>query len=231
MEEKKIDSFLTFEEALPTIQILLNKNKHKWQLKIINWMEWEDIEQIIKLHIWQKWNLYDNKQSFSPWANTIINNQLRNIRRNVYDSFSRPCLKCAYNMGNDSCGWTPDSRQNSACPLFKKWESSKKYAHNVKLAVSSENHANEISEIPEHRIDIARAIKIIHEKIKPLLKPIELKVYEYLYIQEMTEDEVCLIMGYTAKEKNRKPGYSRISQIKRKIIEKVKIIKEEIDLF
>lgn len=230
-KQKEIESFVTFEDALPTIQKLLRNNKHKWQLKIINWLEWEDIEQIVKIHIFKKFHLYNKQQNFSPWANTIINNQLKNIRRNVYDSYSRPCLRCSFNCGGDSCGWTVDNKQDSSCPLFKKWEGSKKYAHDVKLAVSTENHVNEVSEIPENRIDVTKAMKIIHEKIKPELRPGELKVYECLYIQELTEEETCKIMGYTAAENGRSPGYGRISQIKRKIIQKVKKIMDEVDLF
>ncbi len=223
------DSFSTFEACIPTLDKLLSKNKHKWQLKIIGYMEWEDIAQIVRIHIFKKWHLYNPHQNFSPWANTIINNQLKNIRRNVYDSCSRPCLKCVYNLGGDSCDWTIGGKQDSGCPLFKKWENSKKYAHNVKLPVSTENHVNEVMEMPSSHIDSEKYILIFHDEMKKKLKPSLWMIYEALYIKNVSEEDIAKSLGFISHEKNRKPGYARIQQIKRIIIKIAREVKEKID--
>jgi hypothetical protein len=226
---KELEVFNTFEECLPALEKLLLKNKHKWQLKIVGFMEWDDIAQIIRIHIMRKWHLYNKSQNFSPWANTIINNQLKNIRRNVYDSCSRPCLKCVYNMGGDGCDWTVDNKQDSSCPLFKKWENSKKYAHDIKLPVSTENHINEVMEMPSQSMDSERYIVIFHQEMKKKLKPSLWMAYEALYIKNLTEDELASKLGFISNEKNRKPGYARLQQIKRLILRTAREVKDKID--
>ena len=67
--------------------------------------------------------------------------------------------------------------------------------------------------------------------MKTILKPLEWKVYKCLYVQSMTEEETAKEMGYKTTEKNRSPGYKQIKNIKKSIIEKVKISieKGEID--
>ena len=227
MENKKI----SFEEALPIIDSLLSRNKGKWTLKAILHTDYEDVCQIIRLHIFNKWSQYNPKHQLEPWVNTIILNQMRNIRRNIYDSCSRPCLKCVYNQGGESCGWTKSNSQTDECPLFKKWCSGKKYAHNIKLPVSMENHINEVNEIPEYSLNIEKFLPIVAKHLEKKLKPAEYRVFEMLFIKGMSNDEVAIIMGFSGNETNRKPGYGRIAQIKRKIIQKAKEMKDDIDLF
>lgn len=228
---KKNDRFESFEEALPELDKLLLKNKYKWQLQAIPSWSFDDVSQIVRLHVFNKWHLYDKTQNFSPWANTIIGNQIRNIQRNIFSAHSRPCLKCVYNMGGDACEWTNSSKQCSECPLYKKWENGKKYAHDLKIPVSMENHLNEVSEIHHNEINVEKAMPIIHKQIKSKLKPNEYKVYECLFIKNMSNEDTAVFMGYSCKEQNRQNGYGRISQIRRIIIKKVKEIMSEIDLF
>ena len=60
--------------------------------------------------------------------------------------------------------------------------------------------------------------------MKKILKPIEWRVYDLLYIQNKTENEVAKAMGYVTSEKNRQPGYKQIKNIKKSIMKKVKEI-------
>ena len=55
-----------------------------------------------------------------------------------------------------------------------------------------------------------------------ILKPIEWKVYNYLYIENKTEEEAARLMGYKTNEKGRSPGYKQIKNIKRIIVQKVR---------
>ena len=59
--------------------------------------------------------------------------------------------------------------------------------------------------------------------MKDILKPIEWKVYELIYIKHKSEEEAAKSMGYRTTEKGRSPGYKQIKNIKRTIIKKVKI--------
>ncbi len=43
-----------FEDMYEVINNVIKKRKSKWRLKAIAWFDFEDIEQIIKLHIYKK---------------------------------------------------------------------------------------------------------------------------------------------------------------------------------
>ncbi len=234
--EQKIN--ITFEEVLPVIDKILNARRARWTLKSVASMDFEDVAQLCRLHIWKKWEQYDQTQKLEPWVSRIITRQMINLVRNVYSSFSRPCLKCAENQGGDLCAWTPSNKQCNECPIYLTWEQTKKRAYNVKLAVSAENHQQEISEMPDTSVNTERAIRVIHEHLKSVLKPNELRVFEMIYIRHLTDEEVAKEMNFVAGEnrpsKNysqRKPGYARIAQIKRIILMKVKEIRNDIDIF
>ncbi len=221
--------YTTFESAYEEINRILESKRHKWTLRAIPSVDFSDVKQIILLHIWKKWGMYDSKQKLGPWVSRIVTRQMINLIRNIYSSYSRPCLKCAYNQGGDLCG--EYGHQTNACPIYALWEQTKKRAFNVKLAVSTENHQQEISEMPDTSINTERAIQTIYEHMKTQLRPIELRVFEMIYIRHMDDDEVAKEMGYMAGENNRKPGYSRLSQIRRTIVNKVREIKDEIDVY
>jgi len=71
-------------------------------------------------------------------------------------------------------------------------------------------------------IDFEMNINRVHKKMKEILKPIEWKVYNYLYIENKSEEEAAKLMGYRTTEMGRSPGYKQIKNIKRSIIQKVK---------
>jgi hypothetical protein len=53
------------------------------------------------------------------------------------------------------------------------------------------------------------------------------------YLERNTEENVAVKMGFTTGEKNRKPGYKQIQNIKKNIIKKIKkaIADGKIDIF
>mgnify|MGYP003121163665 FL=1 len=93
----------SFEDCINIIDEEIRKRKSKWNLQSLAWMDFDDVSQIIKIHINNKWHLYDPKQPLRPWLNRIISNQLKNLIRNNYGNFTRPCLKCAAAEENDGC--------------------------------------------------------------------------------------------------------------------------------
>ena len=92
-----------FEDCIDVIDQEISKRRNKWTLTSIAWMDFDDISQILKIHIYKKWHLYDNSKPLAPWLNRIISNQLKNLIRNNYGNYARPCLRCAASEGGDLC--------------------------------------------------------------------------------------------------------------------------------
>ena len=209
-----------YEDVIKDINTEIQKRKGKWNLTILSWMDFDDVSQIIRIHIYKKWHLYDPEKPLGPWLNRIISNQIKNLIRNNYGNFSRPCLKCAAAEGEDLCSIY--ERQCSDCPLYANWEKSKKRAHDTKLPVSLENHWQEVFSMSSDHTDVERSAERLHKKMKKILKPQEWSVYEKLYIKFMDEEKVAKAMGYKTSEKNRSPGYKQLKNIKKSILKKAK---------
>jgi DNA-directed RNA polymerase specialized sigma24 family protein len=194
-------------------------------------MDFSDVSQILRIHIYKKWHLYDAKKPLAPWVNRIISNQIKNLIRNNYSNFTRPCLKCAAAESEDGCAIY--GAQCNSCPLFANWERSKKNAHDTKLTVSIENHSQEINDMPMDSLNVEETAKNIHLKMQKVLKPIEWKVYYHLYVEGKDEEQTAKLMGYRTSEKNRVAGYKQIKNIKKIIILKVKkhLYNGEIDIY
>jgi RNA polymerase sigma factor (sigma-70 family) len=220
-----------FEDNIEAIDQEIRKRKNKWSLTALAWMDFDDVSQILRIHIYKKWDMYDPAQPLAPWINRIISNQIKNLIRNNYGNFTRPCLRCAAAEGTNHCQIYED--QNNACPLYAHWEKTKKRAHDAKLPLSLENHSREVHSISTDFFDVAQAAEKLHKKMKSILKANELQVYELLYIENLEEEEVASRMGYRTTEKNRQPGYKQIKNIKKSILIKVKklLSKDEIDIF
>jgi hypothetical protein len=69
--------------------------------------------------------------------------------------------------------------------------------------------------------------------MKEILKPIEWKVYEGLFILNEDEETVAKKLGYISNEKGRAPGYKQIKNIRKNVITKVKkyLTSGEIDIY
>ena len=210
----------SFESKISEIDQEIKKRKHKWSLTTLAWMDFNDVAQILRIHIHKKWKMYDQNQPLAPWINRIVSNQIKNLIRNNYGNYSRPCLKCAAAENEDGCSIYIN--QCSKCPLYAKWEKSKKSAYDIKLAVTLENHTQEVHSIIEDGIDIDKAAKNIHARMQKILKPIEWRFYDLYYIQSKSEEESAALMGYKTTEKNRKIGYKQVKNLKKAIMIKVK---------
>jgi DNA-directed RNA polymerase specialized sigma24 family protein len=227
MKSKKPDSkkTFTFEEKYSEISQEIKKRRGKWFLDSLAWFDFQDVEQIICAHISKKWDQWDQSRCLGPWINKIITNQMKNILRNNYSNFVRPCLSCPFNqsrcgadkgIASDSlCGFTSSGMQDSECPLYLKWEKTKKSAYDIKMAVTIENHSGEIACISDKQIDIDRAAGKLAKEMEKVLPSKQFKVYKMLYIEHMDEVEVAKIMGYKTNEKGRKAGYKQLKNLKK----------------
>lgn len=220
----------TFEENIETIDEEIAKRRNKWSLSSLSWIDYDDVSQIIRIHIYEKWNQYDPSKSLRPWLNRVITNQLKNIIRNNYTNYSRPCLRCAAAEDSNSCRIY--STQCSDCPLYAYWEKRKQSAYNLKIPLALENHQQEVHSVHDDFIDYEEKIQKLNKKMKEILKPTELLVYESLYIKEEDELSVAKKLGFKTTEAKRSPGYKQIQNIKKNIIKKVKTLigKGELDL-
>jgi DNA-directed RNA polymerase specialized sigma24 family protein len=203
-----------FQDFIETIDLLLEKQRRKWQLKAAAWMDYDDVKQIIRLHIYNKWYQYKSEKPIEPWANRIIANQMRNLLRNNYKNFARPCLECPHNAGGNECLMTKSNMQDSSCSLYKKWSERKRDAYNVKLPVSLENHDYELEPNERNHIDIEGLCKKVNSSMKERLNERYYTAYIMLFIEERDDEEVAEYMGYKSTEKNRNPGYKQIKNLK-----------------
>lgn len=222
-----MDNPNTFEEGLPLINVELVKRKYKWHLTAVAYFDYDDVCQIIRTHIYNKWSQYDINRPFRPWVNKIISSQIKNILRNIYWNFERPCLRCIYNLQDGHCEITPSGNQCSECPLYAKWAKTKKSAHDIKLAVSMENHEQEVYDRQDEFYDTEANAKKLNIKLKAQLKPAEWRIYQLLYIENKEDAEVAQIMGFRSSENGRPQGYKRIKQLKQIILTKAKKILAE----
>ncbi len=211
----------TFEESFDFINQEIRKRTNKWNLSSLNWMDFDDVSQIIRLHIYEKWHLYDVNKPLGPWLNRIISNQIKNLIRNYYGNFTRPCLKCEAQEGEIGCKIYIE--QCSQCPLYGKWAKGKKSAYDIKIPLSLEDHSFEVNSIRlSDGASLEDNIKKLNVKLKEILRPNEWIVYETIYIKNLSEEEAASELGLKSNEKNRKPGYKQIQNIKKSIIKKVK---------
>lgn len=217
-----------FEDKIAIIDNELRKRKGKWQLKARADFDFQDVEQIIRLHVFKKWALWDQKQALEPWLNRIITRQISNLLRNLYGGFSRPCLKCAANQGGELCAIY--RTQCAECPLYAKWIKGKKQAYDVKIPLPLETHAQEVESMTLDFIDYENAATLIHTRIKPKLTKVQYKAYEMLYIENLGEDEIAMRMGYKKNEdiKRKVIRYKQLENYKKKFIDIArKVIREE----
>lgn len=224
-----------FEDCLSIIDEEIAKRRSRWNLTAINWMDFDDVAQIIRIHIHKKWHLFKPENSLIPWLNTIINNQIRNLIRNNFGNYAKPCLKCAAYVGENSCKIYNSC--STECPYFREWSNGKRTAYNLRITSSIDTievscKAKLRKEERLSQSDYNDAENKIHSYMKENLKESEFKIYDLLYIQGKDEKEVAQILGFKTSEKNRRPGYKHIKNVQKIIIFKIKsaISEDKIDL-
>lgn len=221
-----------YEDYSDVINEEIAKKRYKWNLTSLAWIDYEDVSQILRIHIFKKWHLYDPEKNIKPWIRTIISNQIKNLVRNNYTNFVKPCNKCEAAKEETKCEIY--GKQCSDCPLYKNWEKNKKTGFAAKMPMSLENYKQEVYYIENNEtIDIERSAGILHEKMESILKPHEWKIYKLLYIDHLDELTTAKKMGYKTSEANKSPGYKQIKNVKKKIISIVKNLlkNDEVDLY
>lgn len=214
---------MTYEENAEIIEREINKRRGRWRLSALAWLDWLDIAQILRIHISKKIHLYlPERGAFPNWLNSVISSQIKNLLRNLYYNHSRPCLACSASEGENLCALF--TVQCAACPLYAKWERTKKSANNIKLSLPLENHSQEISNRPNEQINFEESLKKLSTELKKILKPVEWKLYNLLYIDNLDEEQAGKLMNFKTTEAGRIDGYKQIKNLKKSIIAKAKVI-------
>ena len=221
-----------FEDKREDLDQLLLKYRPKWQLSALAWLDYDDVCQIIRLHVYNKWHLWDQSRPFKPWASMIISNQIKNLIRNNYTSFAKPCLRCQYNMGGTLCDWTKSGDQDRTCADFEKWKKKKERAYNIKLPLTLDDgvatlNTSSIKDQVDYKLSSGR----LHELVMNQLSERHKAIYAMLYIDHKDETEVAKKFGFKGDSTKRKTiRYKQISNLKKKFYRIAIKIMEENDI-
>ena len=219
-----------FEDYIDVIELAIRKQRSRWRLDCIAWFDFEDVEQVIKLHIYKKWSMWNQDLPLEPWINTIVTNQIRNLVRNHYGNYVKPCVNCHHNLGGDACSFTKSGLQDGECVHFSKWSKTKKVAFELKVSVPSENHLYEMGEWPSEELQFDDPINKLNVFMKKELSELHYKAYYMLFFERTGEEEVAKLMGYKTNEKKRKAGYRQVKNLKKLFLKTASDIIREQDI-
>ena len=219
-----------FEDYIDIIETAIRKQRSRWRLDSIAWFDFQDVEQVIKIHIHNKWHMWDQKRPLEPWINIIVANQIRNLVRNHYGNYTKPCLNCEFNMGDVSCSYTASKIQDSQCKLYLNWSKTKKSALDLKITTTTENHEHEIGYSSDKNLQFEKSISKLNLEMKKELSKTHYKAYLMLYFDEASEEDVAKFMGYKTNEKKRKAGYRQVKNLKKMFQQKASEIIQNKDI-
>lgn len=211
----------SFEDNINQINRLIKLNISKWKLSgAIPSVSKEDIEQEIRLHIYERWDLYDPARPLGNWLTTVINRKILNLQRDNYYRFSKPCvaLKCSSYLGAEECKIFGTCC--SDCKLYADWEKEKKSKHDIRLPVSIENdnRLQKLSETPHEGQDIFEKLEELKFKLKESLTSNEFYIFNALYLENKTEAQILNELKFSSKT----DGIRQIKAVKNTIYDKVK---------
>lgn len=215
----------TYEEMSDSIEGELQKHRRRWTLDFLSHLDFDDVAQTIRHHIYKKWSNWNQDRPFAPWCSTIIQNQIKNMTRNNYAAFAKPCSKCPYSQGDSMtsdegfCAITTSGVQCEECPLFAHWIKKRKDAFNVKIPTSIDGNLSDHIETTGsgmNEAEFARGFDELNEEMQRRLSKDMYKAYTMLFIEKASDEEVSKFMGYKTTEKNRAAGYKQIKNLKDK---------------
>ena len=198
----------TYEDFSDIIDAAIKKQQYKWRLRAVRWFDFEDVEQIIKLHIAKKWHMWDQERPLEPWIGRIISNQMRNLIRNHYGNYVNPCPKHQF-----------ADHDPSTCPICSKWEKTKKMGLELKIPLSTEDFVKEVRGREYTDFDFNGSLKRLDLYMEIKLSETHYVAYRMLYFEDKTEEDVAKFMGYKISPQKRKLGYRQVKNLKKKFLE------------
>lgn len=223
-------SHISFEDAHDDIEEMLRKFRVKWQLDALAWMDYDDVCQLVRIHIFDKWHLWDQERPLRPWLSTVIGNRIKNLIRDNYTNYAKPCLRCVHFLGGDGCALLTNHVQSEACEEFAKWKKKKERAYNLKLPLPMEECIQINSEAEEH-VNFDKSEIRLHEEVLKRLPEKQQIIYRMLYMEGKTNSEVARRFGFKADMDNRKTArYKHINNLRKKFYELAKQVVREGDI-
>lgn len=235
MEELPAENVRLYEQYKVVIDKEIGKRVFRWKLTSLAYIDLSDIAQLLNLHVVTKIHLYDEEKSpFSHWVNRLLSNRLKNLFRDHYQSFSKPCDKCQFNGGGSTC--TVFGKQSDTCSDYAAWFKSKRFkmeiamAHSISAPRLTDEHDQihqEINDKTSDFTDFETKIPEFNTLLKAKLRPLEWRAYTYLFIDHMTDIQAAKLLNYSVDGGKNSKGYKTILKIKTKIYKiSVEIVKD-----
>jgi hypothetical protein len=219
----------TYEDFSDVIDLAIKKQRSKWRLNAVKWFDFQDVEQIIKTHIAKKWHMWDQTRPLEPWIGRIISNQLRNLIRNHYGNYVKPCTNCKFAHG-DFCNHTASKKQDTSCELYAKWAKFKKSGLELKIPFSTEDFHTEVNNQRYTDFDFDTSLKRLDIYMEIKLSETHYIAYRMLYFEDKNEEDVAKFMGYKISPQKKKLGYRQVKNLKKKFLEVALEILQEHDI-
>lgn len=199
-----------YEDCLDVINNEINKRYGRWRLPHL--MEFADVAQTLRLHIWKKWHLYNPKYPLANWLSRIISNQLKNLLRNLTTGTGRPCEGCIYNQPGDGCA--KYEVKSHHCGLYARWLHKTHKSISIVSPIAGDEHFAHLED-NYVSMDWDKHIQALHPKIMSILRPRQQQVYELCYIRNLSNEEAAEMMGY--KRGRLKLGVTYVQSLKKQI--------------
>lgn len=224
-----------FEDKLNEIDSLLKTRKPRWEMDAIPSTGWEDVEQIIRIHLFNKFEKWDQSKPFSRWCARVIDNQIINIKKHLIGRFISPCQNCPFNLGDNLCAKTKSGKKCDECPKLAKWEKKKKNGYNLVLARSVdetfEGEDDPIIQPEGNLINLPEAIERLHRLMLETLTDKLRKFYQLKYIDGLNDSVIAFSFGFITSEEGRAPGYRQMYNMEAEIRKKVNLVMQTHDIF
>ena len=216
-----------YEDYQDLIDRAVKKQKSRWRLDAIKWFDFEDVEQVVKSHIAQKWHMWDQSRPLEPWLSRVITNRMWNLIRNHYGSYIKPCSTCIY-ARDELCAKTLSGNQDVSCKDYAKWAKKKKFGLELKTASSLDDSENVVNIKCGSYFDYDADIEKLNDKMRKKLGEKLYEAYYMLYFEDCSEEDVAKYMGYKLSDTNRKIGYRQVKNLKSKFQKiAIKILKQD----
>lgn len=228
----------TYEDCSLEIDSILASKRSFWTLDSISNVDYDDISQIIRIHIHNKFDQWNQDFPFAPWAAKLINRQIINLKKKFYGRLAPPCQTCEFNIGGGQCSFTPSGGKTSECPKFAKWEVTKGVGYKMLLAESTDKAydsdpegESQITLESSYSPDYAAASDRLHQLVMAGLPAKMQKLYRWLYIEHRSDEFISKAMNFKTTEEGKLPGYRQITNIKKVLVGRAKEIMKDIDIF
>lgn len=208
MSEKK-----SYEDYTDFIDEAIRKQRSRWRLDAIKWFDFEDVEQVVKSHVAQKWHMWDQSRPLGPWLGRVITNRMWNLIRGHYGSYIKPCSTCIH-ARDELCAKTQSGNQDDSCKDYAKWLKKKKYGLELKTAGSLDEYDDLGSVKCNNSFDYDYHLDKLDVQMKEKLSEKKYKAYRMIFFEESSEQEVATFMGYKCTPSNKKLGYRQVKNLK-----------------